>query len=135
MRKLEEKEIKDLIKTAMTQRKFSYAPYSQFRVGAALLTKEGKVYGGCNIENSAFGPSNCAERTAIFKAISEKCIDFHAIAIIGGKNYEKTNVSDYLPPCGMCIQVLKEFCKPNLIIILAKSINEYKLMKLGDFFS
>lgn len=132
---LDSKIIKELIKTAQNYRDNSYSPYSHFKVGASILGKNGNIYGGCNIENSAFGPSNCAERTAIFKAISEKCIDFHAIAIIGGKNYEKTNVSDYLPPCGMCIQVLKEFCKPNLIIILAKSINEYKLMKLGDFFS
>lgn len=126
--------IRKLIRKAQIYRKNSYSPYSHFMVGASLLGEDNKIYGGCNVENSAFGPSNCAERTAIFKAISEKCTKFQAIAIIGGYEFEKKIVSTYLPPCGMCIQVLKEFCTPDLQIILAKSPNEYRLMKLDDFY-
>ena len=106
---------------------FSYAPYSNFHVGAALLTSEGKIYTGCNIENAAYGPSNCAERTAIFKAVSEGKKKFEAIAIVGGKNGK---IENFCPPCGVCRQVLAEFCKKDFEIVLAKSTNEYKIMTL-----
>ena len=108
---------------------FSYAPYSNFKVGAALLSKDGQIFGGCNVENAAYGPSNCAERTAIFKAVSEGVRDFSAICIVGGPNGV---VSDYCPPCGVCRQVMREFCNPDFKIILAKSITDYKIFTLGE---
>ena len=119
--------IEKLIKKAIEMLNFSYAPYSIFHVGAALLTSEGKIYTGCNIENAAYGPSNCAERTAIFKAVSEGKKEFEAIAIVGGKNGK---IENFCPPCGVCRQVLAEFCKKDFEIVLAKSKNEYKIMTL-----
>ncbi|WP_346767480.1 cytidine deaminase [Treponema succinifaciens] len=119
--------IEKLIKKAIEMLNFSYAPYSNFHVGAALLTSEGKIYTGCNIENAAYGPSNCAERTAIFKAVSEGKKEFEAIAIVGGKNGK---IENFCPPCGVCRQVLAEFCKKDFEIVLAKSTNEYKIMTL-----
>ena len=119
--------IEKLIKKAIEMLNFSYAPYSNFHVGAALLTSEGKIYTGCNIENAACGPSNCAERTAIFKAVSEGKKEFEAIAIVGGKNGK---IENFCPPCGVCRQVLAEFCKKDFEIVLAKSTNEYKIMTL-----
>lgn len=119
--------IEKLIKKAIEMLNFSYAPYSNFHVGAALLTSEGEIYTGCNIENAAYGPSNCAERTAIFKAVSEGKKEFEAIAVVGGKNRK---IEDFCPPCGVCRQVLAEFCKKDFKIILAKSTDEYKIMTL-----
>lgn len=119
----------NLIEKAMEMLKFSYAPYSNFFVGAALLSKSGKIYGGCNIENAAYGPSNCAERTAIFKAVSEGVKDFEAICIVGGKNGK---VEDFCPPCGVCRQVMREFCVPEFKIILAKSVSEFKIFTLAE---
>ena len=119
--------IEKLIKKAIEMLNFSYAPYSNFHVGAALLTSEGEIYTGCNIENAAYGPSNCAERTAIFKAVSEGKKEFEAIAIVGGKNGK---IENFCPPCGVCRQVLAEFCKKDFEIVLAKSTNEYKIMTL-----
>ncbi|WP_353939732.1 cytidine deaminase [uncultured Treponema sp.] len=119
--------IEKLIKKAIEMLNFSYAPYSNFHVGAALLTSEGEIYTGCNIENAAYGPSNCAERTAIFKAVSEGKKEFEAIAVVGGKNGK---IEDFCPPCGVCRQVLAEFCKKDFEIVLAKSTNEYKIMTL-----
>lgn len=119
--------IEKLIKKAIEMLDFSYVPYSNFHVGAALLTSEGEIYTGCNIENAAYGPSNCAERTAIFKAVSEGKKDFEAIAVVGGKNGK---IEDFCPPCGVCRQVLAEFCKKDFKIILAKSTDEYKIMTL-----
>ena len=119
--------IEKLIKKAIEMLNFSYAPYSNFHVGAALLTSKGKIYTGCNIENAAYGPSNCAERTAIFKAVSEGKKEFEAIAIVGGKNGK---IENFCPPCGVCRQVLAEFCKKDFEIVLAKSTNEYKIMTL-----
>ena len=119
--------IEKLIKKAIEMLNFSYAPYSNFHVGAVLLTSEGKIYTGCNIENAAYGPSNCAERTAIFKAVSEGKKEFEAIAIVGGKNGK---IENFCPPCGVCRQVLAEFCKKDFEIVLAKSKNEYKIMTL-----
>ncbi|MDO5773068.1 MAG: cytidine deaminase [Spirochaetales bacterium] len=119
--------IEKLIKKAIEMLNFSYVPYSNFHVGAALLTSEGEIYTGCNIENAAYGPSNCAERTAIFKAVSEGKKEFEAIAIVGGKNGK---IKNFCPPCGVCRQVLAEFCKKDFEIILAKSTDEYKIMTL-----
>ncbi len=121
----------EMIKKALEMRRFSYAPYSHFRVGAALLGKNGVIYGGCNIENAAYGPSNCAERTAIFKAVSEGQTDFTAIAIAGGA--EDGGVTDYCAPCGVCRQVMMEFCIPDrFLVILAKNTEDYKVFTLAE---
>lgn len=106
---------KSLILKAQEARKKSYSPYSHFCVGAALLTKSGKVYTGCNIENASYTPTNCAERTAIFKAVSEGERDFDAIAIVGGKESDK---GGFCAPCGVCRQVIAEFCDKDFKIIL-----------------
>lgn len=118
-----------LIALAKEAAKNAYVPYSGFTVGAALLTKEGKVFTGCNIENSAFGPTNCAERTAFFKAISEGEREFLKIAIVGGKNGV---FSDYCTPCGVCRQVMSEFCGEDFSVILGKDSEEYKVFTLGE---
>lgn len=127
-------EYSELIKTAINMQNYSYVPYSHFHVGAALLAADGKVYTGCNIENAAYGPSNCAERTAIFKAVSEGEKDFTAIAIVGGpENSEgKPTIADFCPPCGVCRQVMAEFCNKDFKIILAKSTTDYKIYTLGQ---
>ena len=119
----------ELIQKAFDMLSFSYSPYSNFKVGAALLSKDGRIFGGCNIENSAYGPSNCAERTAIFNAVSQGIKDFSAICIVGGYNGE---VKDYCPPCGVCRQVMREFCKPDFKIILAKSLTDFKTYTLKE---
>lgn len=116
---------RELIEQAIKGRMYSYAPYSGFRVGAAIETKEGEVYTGCNIENAAYGPTNCAERTAIFKAVSEGKRNFSQIAIIGGKEAGSI-VTGYATPCGVCRQVMMEFCDPgDFKIIVAKSVDDY----------
>lgn len=108
----------ELIKEAKNARNYAYAPYSHHSVGAALVTKSGKVYHGCNIENAAFGPTNCAERTAFFKAVSEGEREFTKIAIAGGM--EGTDGNEPCAPCGVCRQVMMEFCDPDTFeIILA----------------
>ena len=119
----------ELIKTAKLAAEYAYVPYSGFTVGAALLTKDGKVYSGCNIENASYSPTNCAERTAFFKAVSEGERDFTAIAIVGGKDKSFT---DYCTPCGVCRQVMSEFCSKDFKIILGKNDDEYKTFTLGD---
>ena len=106
----------ELVRQALAAMKFAYVPYSGFTVGAALLTKSGKVYLGCNIENAAYGPSNCAERTAFFKAVSEGEREFSAIAVVGGKDGD---AADIFPPCGVCRQVMQEFCAPSFMIYWA----------------
>lgn len=126
---LTETKIEELISKAIKMMDFSYVPYSHFHVGAALLTSDGKIYTGCNIENAAYGPSNCAERTAVFKAVSEGYRNFDAIAVVGGQN---GIIDDFCPPCGVCRQVLAEFCSKDFQIILAKSISDYKIFTLGD---
>ncbi len=120
----------ELIKAALEARRLSYSPYSGFAVGAALLCKDGSVFTGCNIENSAFTPTNCAERTAFFKAVSEGKKDFVKIAVVGG-NADK-QPDNYCPPCGVCRQVMKEFCSPDFEIIMAKSAEDYTVMTLAD---
>ena len=99
-----------LIETAIEQLQYSYTPYSGFKVGAALLAKNGVIYTGCNIENAAYTPTNCAERTAFFKAVSEGVKEFEAICIVGGK---EGILTEYAPPCGVCRQVMMEFCDPE----------------------
>lgn len=126
---IKEEKIRELLALALKQREFSYAPYSGFRVGAALLAGNGRIYTGCNIENAAYGPSNCAERTAIFKAVSEGVKDFRAICIAGGGDEGVTKVC---PPCGVCRQVMLEFCKEDFLIILAAGEEAYELHTLGE---
>ena len=127
---LEKREIQSLVDTALSQRKFAYAPYSDFRVGAALLARNGEIYTGCNIENSAYSPTNCAERTAVFKAVSEGVREFRAICITGGPGEE--DPSDFCPPCGVCRQVLLEFCDPDFEIILAVNREHYQVYTLDE---
>ena len=120
----------DLINQALEAREMSYSPYSGFAVGAALLGKSGKVYQGCNVENAAYTPSNCGERTAFFKAVSEGKRKFKAIAIVGGKS---GILDHYCAPCGVCRQVMMEFCDPEtFIVLLAKSEEEYKTYTLKE---
>ena len=126
---LPEDQIKLLIKTAYKMMNFSYVPYSRFTVGAALLCDSDKIYSGCNIENAAFGPSICAERTALFKAISDGEKKFKAIAICGGP---EKNTNDYCMPCGVCRQVMREFCDDDFLIICAKNTEEYQLFQLKE---
>ena len=121
--------ITKLIETAFTARLSAYAPYSGYKVGAALLAENGRIFSGCNIENASFGPSNCAERTALFKAVSEGVKDFTAIAIVGGP---QKKVNDICSPCGVCRQALREFCEKDFLFILAKSKTEYKLMTMDE---
>lgn len=119
-----ETEKKELIKQAIAAMQTAYAPYSHFRVGAALLTRSGRIYRGGNIENAAYTPTNCAERTAFFKAVSEGEREFAAICVVGGKNGVLT---DYAAPCGVCRQVMMEFCDPeSFLIILAMNENTYQ---------
>lgn len=121
---------KKLIAEALAARELAYTPYSHFNVGAALITAEGKIYRGCNIENATYTPTNCAERTAFFKAVSEGERDFSAIAIVGGAA-GKAPV-DYCFPCGVCRQVMVEFCKSDFTLIIAKSENDYKEYRLDE---
>jgi cytidine deaminase len=122
--------VKNLIREAIESMRMAYTPYSDFKVGAALLTSQQKIYTGCNIENASYTPTNCAERTAFFKAVSEGNRDFAAIAIVGGKSGE---ITDFCPPCGVCRQVLREFADPkSFLVILAKSEEEYMLFFLEE---
>ncbi len=119
-------EYRELIAQAVAAKKSAYAPYSHFRVGAALLAKSGRVYTGCNIENVSFSATNCAERTAIFKAVSEGEREFEAIVVHGDNN-------DYLPPCGICRQVLAEFCDlESFQVILANHEEDYRAVTLAQ---
>ncbi|MBQ6936706.1 MAG: cytidine deaminase [Clostridia bacterium] len=120
---------KELVLKAIESMKNSYSPYSNFKVGAALLTESGKVYTGCNIENVAFGPSICAERVAFFKAISENENNFSKIAVAGGKN---GIISSSTPPCGVCRQVMREFCNDDFEILIVRENSEYDKVLLKD---
>ena len=123
---------RELMQLAVQARKASYSPYSNFKVGAALLTKSGKTYLGCNIENAAYTPTNCAERTAMFKAVSEGEREFAAIAIVGGSGEEP---AEFCAPCGVCRQVLAEFCDKEFRILLGTPDNfkAYTLAELLPF--
>jgi len=126
---LSEMLIQSLIEIAVKQLRFSYTPYSHFKVGAALLAVDGTIYTGCNIENAAYTPTNCAERTAFFKAVSEGKRDFVKIAIVGGKKGEMTAPA----PCGVCLQVMSEFCKADEFeIVMAKSEEDYSSKRLSE---
>lgn len=132
MKVLEKEQIQLLIKTAIEQLNYSYTPYSNFKVGAALLTKEDQIYTGCNIENAAYTPTNCAERTAFFKAVSEGVLEFKAICVVGGKDGVLT---EYAAPCGVCRQVMMEFCDPDEFhIILATDTEHYDIVTLRELF-
>ena len=121
---------KELINAAFAAMEYAYAPYSGYKVGAALLSRSGKIYKGCNVENAAYGPTNCAERTAIFKAVSEGDREFSKIAVVGGKNGA---VKDYFVPCGVCRQVMAEFGNPEEFrILVAKDVNDYKTFILKE---
>ena len=120
----------ELVERARLARKMAYIPYSHFAVGAAILTSSGAVYTGCNIECGTYSPTNCAERTAVFKAVSEGERSFQAIAIVGGP---EGDVLTYAAPCGVCRQVLAEFCSPDFRILLGQndgSIREFALKEL-----
>ena len=119
----------ELCKLAITAMKKAYCPYSGYSVGAALLTKNGKVYTGCNIENASFTPTVCAERTAFFKAVSEGERDFEVIAVAGGKNGV---ISGVFPPCGVCRQVMAEFCPSEFKVLFVKSEGEFEEHTLGE---
>lgn len=122
--------IRELIREAAEARKTAYTPYSHFQVGAALLTASGKIYRGCNIENAGYTPSNCAERTAFFKAVSEGEREFKAIAVTAGKEGGSLEMT---APCGVCRQVMMEFCDyDNFCVIMAASENEYRIMRLRE---
>ena len=123
-------EKEELVKIAYDAQKFSYSPYSGFQVGAALLTKSGKVYTGCNIENAAFSPTNCAERTAFFKAVSEGETEFEAIAIVGNKKDAAKEEWEFCTPCGVCRQVMLEFVNPEEFLVLCGKGQEVKTFTL-----
>ena len=121
---------KELLLKAVEAMQNSYSPYSNFKVGAALLSESGKIFTGCNIENAAYGPSNCAERTAFFKAVSEGVKEFQAIAVVGGLNGELKQLA---APCGVCRQVMMEFCDPKAFqIIMATDKEHYRMMNLEE---
>lgn len=131
-RRMDKKQIEEMIDLAIKQRGYSYAPYSHFHVGAALLAKNGTYYTGCNIENAAYTPTNCAERTAFFKAVSEGVKEFQAICVVGGRDGVLTG---YAAPCGVCRQVMMEFCDPETFqIILAVSKDKYNVFTLRELF-
>jgi cytidine deaminase len=116
---------KTLLREAMKAREFSYSPYSKFKVGAALLASDGRIFTGCNIENSSYSPTLCAERCAIAKAVSEGARDFIAIAVVGPAESETT-------PCGVCRQVLYEFCDESLVILCGGTDTHYAELTLGE---
>lgn len=120
----------ELIALAKEARTHAYIPYSGYSVGAALLTKDGKVYQGCNIENASFGPTICAERTAFFKAVYDGERQFEAIAVVGGKGGEE--IQSVFPPCGVCRQVMREFCADDFKVIMGGKNDEYQVMTLAE---
>lgn len=120
---------KELLSLAVNAMKKSYSPYSNCKVGAALLCKNGKVFTGTNIENASFSPTVCAERVAVFKAVSEGETEFSEIAVVGGKDGK---INGIFAPCGVCRQVLREFCDDDFSIILGESENEFKEVTLKE---
>lgn len=120
---------KELVDIAVRAMDNAYVPYSKYRVGAALLTESGKVYTGCNIESASYSPTVCAERTAIFKAVSEGERNFSAIAVAGGKNGK---IEGEFPPCGVCRQVMAEFCRPDFKILIVDKNGQYSEYKLAE---
>lgn len=121
-----------LVDQAMEAVKRTYSPYSHFGVGAALEDQEGRIWLGCNIENAAYGPTICAERTAIFKAVSEGVTSFRALAIVAHKDGEEGITEEMTPPCGVCRQVLSEFCSPDMPVVLANRSGEIEIYLLEE---
>ena len=121
---------KELIQIAHKARAMSYSPYSGFSVGAALLCKSGKVYMGCNIENSAYSPSNCAERTAFFTAVCAGEREFEKIAVVGAKHGESAEAP--CAPCGVCRQVMLEFCDPEIFSVVLQNGNDTRSYLLKE---
>lgn len=123
-------QIRELVRRAKEQMSFAYAPYSRFQVAAALLCRDGAVYTGCNVENASYPAGNCAERTAVFKAASEGKREFSCIVIMGGNDGK---AEEYCPPCGICRQVLREFCRPDeFFVVLARSEDDYQIFSLEE---
>ena len=132
-----EQEIQKLIDRAMVAREKTYSPYSHFGVGAVLVCEDGSIYEGCNIENASYPATNCAERTAFYKAVSEGVREFQAIAIVGGsvlypKTAEENQCTDLCSPCGICRQVMREFCPGDFEIVLARSQEDYEVHTLEE---
>ena len=127
---MERMQAQQLIRAAFAARRFAYTPYSHFKVGAALLARNGQVFTGCNIESASYSPTNCAERTALFKAVSEGVTEFSAIAIVGSREGEVNRI--VTSPCGVCRQALFEFCGPDLTVIMARSEEDYLETTLGE---
>ena len=127
---MERTQAQQLIRAAFTARRFAYTPYSHFKVGAALLARNGQVFTGCNIESASYSPTNCAERTALFKAVSEGVTEFSAIAIVGSREGEVNRI--VTSPCGVCRQALFEFGGPDLTVIMARSEEDYLETTLGE---
>ena len=120
---------KDLVKLAFEARELAYTPYSNFKVGAALLAKNGKVYTGCNIESASYTPTNCAERTAFFKAVSEGVTSFESIAVVGGHD---SSPVDICYPCGVCRQVMAEFCEGDFKIMMGDDKDQIQTCTLNE---
>ena len=127
---MERMQAQQLIRAAFAARRFAYTPYSHFKVGAALLAQNGQVFTGCNIESASYSPTNCAESTALFKAVSEGVTEFSAIAIVGSREGEVNRI--VTSPCGVCRQALFEFCGPDLTVIMARSEEDYLETTLGE---
>lgn len=127
---IEKSKILTLAEQALEMRKKAYVPYSEFAVGAALLTKSGEIFTGCNIENISYSATNCAERTAIFSAVAQGSLQFTAIAVAGGMQGKEP--VDYCVPCAICLQVMSEFCEPDFEIFVVKSSQEIKRYTLGE---
>ena len=123
----------ELIQAAMEARERAYAPYSGYLVGAALLTDDGEIYQGCNIENASYGATNCAERTAFFKAVSQGKRNFQAIAIVSGRELQRGEIfPDMAYPCGICRQVMREFCGPDFRILVGRSTEDFEEYTLEE---
>lgn len=123
-------EYKELMKQAIEIRDRAYTPYSNYQVGAALLSKSGRIFCGCNVENAAYSPGICAERTAFVKAVSEGEREFSAIAVIGGVAGGSMELA---PPCGICRQVMREFCDPDTFeIVLGTGVEDYQVYTLSQ---
>lgn len=127
---MEEKQIKKLIEMALEVREKAYVPYSHFRVGAALLCGDGSIYTGCNVENASYPASNCAERTAVFKAVSEGKREFTAIVVMGGM--EGMKKLEDCTPCGICRQVLAEFADESMLVLTGTSPEDYRKYTLAE---
>jgi cytidine deaminase len=129
-----EDQVKKLLQAAFMVRGNAYAPYSGIAVGAALLTADGKIFCGCNIENTAYDPSICAERAALAQAVSAGYHEFAALAVCGGKIEQDIEELGFFPPCGVCRQTLSEFCLPSMPVYLAQGTGSYRQLTLGELF-